>query len=727
MTERVTADEHADTNTGTTRRRFVTFLVAAPTLTVAGRWLGEGTARAQVANLSVPELDIAAALQPEVDAVTPLMRLRVTEDNRVVFEAPRAEVGQGINTAVAMLIAEDIDARLVDVDMPHSDARPELGAAQLTGASTTMRNMWGPARRLAAEARARLVTAAAQRWGLNADSLTTRDTHVFAPDGRSTSYGSLAVDARNVAVPAVSPLPKPVSEHTLVGTPTPRTDGKELITGRATYTLDVDVPGALPTVVARPPTIGGTVSAIDNAAQVRAMPGVVAVVTIPTGVAVVATTFHHAQQARAALSVSWGPGPIADLSDADIRGRLQNATDPLLAPSLLQSTVDGEFDFAFVNHGPLETNCAIADVRADSAEVWVASKIPPIAQTVVATGIGLPRPAVTVHPIRGGGSFGRKLYPDAALEAAQVSHRIGEPVKLLWTRDDDVKHGRMRPASHHKMRFLLTAGIVDSFENRSAAAQLDMDLTPFGVVLDAGIDLPTSGASFYHATQATPYKFGVTTKSLNEVQLDVPTAFWRSVYSGHNRAAEEIMVDRLASRLRKDPMRFRIDMASNAEAIEVLRQLKSRGNWGRSLPSGWAQGVGFHSEYNAHIGCLAEIDATNPDAPRVTRTVIVVDMGLVVNPAGAEAQFQGGVIDGITTILLAGNHITNGAVVESSYADFKVAKQANSPLEFEAHFLNTGRETGGAGELAVPAAAAAVANAYARATGTSPSRFPINF
>lgn len=708
------------------RRRFVTFLVAAPTLTVAARLLDGSAVGATMAGPT--EADLAQTLQPSVNAVALLLRLRVTEDNRVVFEVPRTEVGQGITTALAMLVADELDARLADVDVPLSDARAELGAAQLTGGSTSVRNMWDPVRKVAAEARARLVTAAANRWGLAAGALTTRDTAVHAPDGRSAAYGSLSVEAAKVVLPAVSANPKLVSALTMVGKSAPRVDGRSIVTGAAQYTLDLDVPGALPTVIKRPPTIGGKVGSILNGATVRAMPEVVAVAAVPSGVAVSARTFYHALKARDALQVSWTPGPLGTMSDSTITDRLHKAALPFALPPLGQSTVDGAFEFAFVSHAPMEVNCAIADVRADSAVIWCSSKAPNIAKTVVGAAIGIPETAITVHNIRGGGSFGRKIYADAAMEAAQVSKAIGEPVKLMWTRADDMKHGRMRPASFHRIRATMLAGTVLTFDNRSSAVQLDFDLTPFSAVIDPGFGgLPTAGAAFFATSQAVPYNLGVATSVLNEVPLPIPTGTWRSVYSGHNRAAEEIMIDRLAKATGKDPLQFRIDTLAAAEAKAVMQELRVRGGWGRTMPAGWAQGVGFHAEYDGHVGCLVEVNAANAGAPRVTKAVIVADIGRVVNPSGAKAQLLGATMDGISTILQAGNHISGGAVVESSFADFRYARQRNSPLVFDAHFVNLGRASGGAGELAVPAAAGAVANAYARATGKSPSRFPILF
>lgn len=701
------------------RRRFITFLVAAPTLTVAARLGIDLTA-------DTPAMAAKAATTSDPTTETDLGTtyvLRVTSGNRIVFESPKADVGQGISTALAMLIAEDLDARLADVTVDLADAANLSG--QSVGGSNSIRSAYNPVRELAAQARARLVTAAARRWSLPAATLTTRDTAVHAPDGRSASYGSLAADAATVTSPDVPATPKPASRHTVIGTPAAQREGRAIVTGAMPFGLDVAVEGALPTVVARPPTIGGTVKTVD-ASTARAMSGVVAVTTLPTGVAVSARTFHEAMKGRDALRVTWGPGPVDHVSDGTVNERLAQAIPPFASLPLLSNHVDGRFEFAFVNHAPMETNSATADVRPNSAVVWTSSKVPNSTRTEVARATGLPESAVTVHVMRGGGSFGRRLSFEAQVEAAQVSQALGRPVKLMWTREDDVRQGRMRPASMHRMRITYLAGQLVSFENLSSAVQLDFLGSP--VIDGIGIGgYPSIGSAFFAITQKTPYALGAEVKALNEVPLDFPTATWRSVYSGHNRAAEELMMERLATRLGRDPLALRIELARSEPAKALLRTLRAEGAWGRSLPSGWAQGVGYHEEYNARAGCLVEIDATTPAAPRVTKALVVADVGVPVNPRGLEAQFMGCVMDGIGTVLQAGNHIDSGRVRESSFADFRWPRQRHAPLQFSMRLMPSTGSIGGAGELAVPAAAAAVASAYGRATGSEPWRFPINF
>jgi isoquinoline 1-oxidoreductase subunit beta len=714
-----------------TRRRFLTYVVAAPVLTVAassaGALIAPGKAYAVVPSPPQPEniLDLGDVMVAATKQAQDLLVLEVTKDNRIVFRLPRAEVGQGITTALAIVVADEIDAHLVDVDVPLEEARQDLGTAQSTGGSSSVRSLWDPVRSIAAEARARLVTAAAKRWDLPANSLTTRDTAVWAPDGRSATYGSLTEAAAQVDDPAVSTDPKPSSEYRLIGTSTPRIDARSIVTGAAKYALDVDVSGAVPTVVIRPPTLKGKVKSYDASAALK-MPGVVAVTELPSGVAVSATTFHRALKARSAVDVTWGSGTVDGVSDADIEARLTAAIPPMTPAPPLTQRVDSTFEFAFVNHAPMEVGSAVADVRSGSAEVWVASKSPTGAQSAVAEAVGLSADEVTLHVVRGGGSFGRRIYYEPAVEAARVSKAIKRPVKLMWTRNDDMRHGRVRPRSHHQLRAVYAGGDVLTYEHRMSCVELDLGSGTGQALIDAGYVNPTIGTAFFNLSQSCPYNFGPVTESLNEVSYDMPTAAWRSVYSAQARTAEEILVDEIARAMGADPVATRRKFLKTAEARAVLDKVATEGKWGRTMSSGTAQGVALHAEYRSIAACLVEIDCQG-DKPRVTKAVMALDVGRQVNPSGLRAQAMGSLVDGISTVLLAGNHLDDGAFREGSYSDFKYARQADAPLSCDVYLLGGTGKPGGVGELCVPAAAGAVANAYARATGAKPRKFPINF
>lgn len=722
------------------RRRFLGYLVAAPTLTVAVRIGLDAVHTEQAA--AVATLPDIADLQDLGDVLilagTPtarLLRLTVNTNGSIVLELPRQEVGQGMTTTCALMVAEELDARLTDVQVPLSAARPALKFNQLTGGSNSTRSLYSPVRQAAAFARAQLVTAAGRRFGVAANTLTTANSVVRAPDGRTATYASLAAAAAGIRNPTVSTDPKDPEDFTVIGTPTTRIDVRDLVTGRAQFALDLPIPNAKPTMVRRPPTVNGTVISYDDTVA-RAMPGVIAITEIPTGVAVMAETFGQAEKARDALVVTWGPGPVADLSDSDITNRLNSALLPLTPAPPLVPVVNATFDFAFVSHAPMETLSAVADVRPDRAEVWAACKSPIIALQEVAAACNLPQGKVKFNVIRAGGSFGRRLFYDAPVEAAQISKKLGRPVKLLWSRSDDLRHGRARAATRHKLRAVLSPlsilpglrGVL-TFEHRVAMVQTDFShglgeaITAGGFALLPG---PVS-QSVFALTIDNPYDYGVVTRLLSEVDLGFNTASWRSVFSATVRTADEIMTDRIAKKLNRDPLEWRRSKLENARGKAVLDKLKTAGNWGRAMPPGHAQGMAYHEEYKSSNACMVEIDATDRLNPRVLKAVIVADPGLAINPRGLEAQLIGGLTDGISTALTAGLHVDDGAIREGSFTDFKYARQRNTPPVVEVHILPPTGEPGGGGELGVPAAAAAVANAYARATNTTRTRFPLNF
>ncbi|MCX4461946.1 molybdopterin-dependent oxidoreductase [Streptomyces sp. NBC_01340] len=693
------------------------YSLAASTLTVVAP-IGCDTSSAEdveptAAGMDGPSRVLATGADEE------MLVLEVTTANKVVVRLPRVEVGQGITTAVAMMIAEELDARLADVDIPLAEARAK--GNQYTGGSNSVSSLYGPARALAATARARLVTAAARRWHLPARSLRTRDTMVVAPDGRTATFGSLTAGAARIHRPDVSSKPKPASQHKVIGRPTGRIDARDIVTGKAKYAGDLEVAGAKPTVVARPPTLGGRLVSVDDRAA-RAMPGVHAVVKVGGGVAVVAESFHHAFKARDALRITWAPGPMASLSDAAIRSRLRAAVPSLGAAPRGSAQVEFEFEFAFVSHAPMEVLTAVADVRADRAEIWFSSQTPMDARESIASAIGLPKSKVRVNVVRGGGSFGRRLNYDAAIEAALISKAARRPVKLMWSRGDDIRHGRMRPASHHRIRASHAQGRVVAFGH--AMASVSESYVQQGLAAQGGVSTVAAGPL---PSDSGLYNFGRVSGDSGSVELAMPLGAWRSVDSGTMRAAEEIVVDEVAARLGKDPVAFRRGTLRSKAVKAVLDKVATAGSWGRRLPPGHAQGVAVHEEYGSCVACLVEIDATDPKNPRVTKVVMAADVGTAVNPRGLEAQLMGTAVDGISTVLRAGLHIDRGAVREGSFADFRYARQQHSPLRFEAHIMPSRREPGGAGELGVPAAAGAVANAYARATRTKPRRFPINF
>lgn len=705
------------------RRSFLTALVTGSTLMLVAR----PTASAEPA-------DRADQVLTALPADSNLVILEVRGDGSVHCALPRAEIGQGLTTSVAMLVADEMDLPLAKTVVSLARGRQELIGNHYTGGSNSIRSLWQPVRSIAATARARLLTAASNRWSVGVDALTIVDGVVTAPDGRSAHFGELASAAAdpNLRYDAVGP--KPDEDLALVGTPTNRQDARAIVTGRQTYTLDLDVPDAMPVVVRRPPTINGTVASVDEAA-LRAMPGVIDVAVVSTGVAIMARTFGYALAAKDAAVVTWNAGTIDDESTDSIQDRLRRSTPAFTGiggvarPALPgERRLNVDFDFAPVSHAAMETNSAVADVRADRADVWASMQLPNYAGQKIALALGIPLNKVTTHVMNGGGSFGRRLYLDGPLEAAVISRAMGRPVRLMWSRVDDMRHGRARPAVHTKFDAVLARGTVVSWEQRVAAVSTDFDGGFGDLVTDALAPSPLISQTLFHSTR-DPYSFTEgSIRTLVEVPIAMPTGSWRSVFSGTVRTAAEIMVDRVAAAMNADPLDLRLSTVNNDRHREVLRTLSTAGNWGADLGPGRAQGIGFHAEFRSSAAYLVEIDATDPELPRVRKAVIVVDVGHVVNPRSLEAQMIGCLMDGISTTLRAGLHYEQGLPLEGSYSQFHYARQRDSPPDVRVVIMPTGTENpGGAGELGVPAAAAAVANAYARATDTTPTSFPILF
>jgi isoquinoline 1-oxidoreductase beta subunit len=446
-----------------------------------------------------------------------------------------------------------------------------------------------------------------------------------------------------------------------------------------------------------------------------------------------------------ALEVSWNPGSVEGESDTTILAKLHKAEIPLVVPKVpvLAKTIDADFTFMFRSSAALEPNCAIADVHADHATIWAGLKSPIVAQGEIAKALGLPVGKVTVNVVTGGGSFGHKLFNDAALEAAKISRAMGKPVKLMWHRADEPRQGRVHPMCTSRIRATVLAGQVLTFEQRHTSVATDFG-HGLGDMITHNLDkLPTGlgnlgfAETIFTLTQELPYNFGVVTQLLNETDDRFNTGSMRNIYSPDVACANELVVDMLAKQLGRDPVEFRLAFLKNKRVKAVLKKVAEVGNWGRPMAPGTAQGVAIHSEYKGATAVLIEIDCRPetvnrkvPNAvtgPRVTKAVIAIDVGLPINPRGLEAQMMGGVSDGIALALTSSLHLQDGHFLEASWDNYFYTRQWNAPLDFQCIVMPpTTGDPGGAGEAGVAASVAATACAYARATGVVPTRFPIN-
>lgn len=601
-----------------------------------------------------------------------------------------------------MIIAEELALSVDMVDVTLAPPRPELIFNQLTGGSNTMESMFTPIWVAATIARGALLQAAQIELGANVSALVTKLGVVSAPGGASRTYGQLAAKAASSTTRPVTVTLKATSAYSVIGQGYGRVDARDIVTGKKAFTTDLQVPGALPTMVCRPPTLNGSPTAIRNLPVVLAMPGVTDVVMIDTGVAVRAATFGQCIDAVRALDVVWQGGPVEGHSDASVLARLKAAELPMTVPwvPIFTQTIDMRFESMFRSSAALEPNCAIADVRATSATVWAGLKSPIVAQKNIADALGMLQTNVTANVVTGGGSFGHRLYGDAALESAKISKAMGKPVKLMWHRADEPRQGRTHPMATSRIRATVLAGNVLTLEQRHSSIETDFS-HGLGERLTAMVaPLPTElgnlglAESIFELTQELPYNFGVVTQLLNEVDMGF-TGSMRNIYSPDVPCANELFIDQLGKKLGLDPLAVRLAFVKNAKARALLQKVAQVGGWGRSMPAGTAQGIALHAEYKGATAVLVEIDARpatvnrpirdGVTGPRVTKVVIAVDAGLVVNPVGLEAQMMGGVNDGIALALTTSNHLQAGAFLEASWDNYFYTRQGNNPARLRVH------------------------------------------
>lgn len=738
---------------GLTRRSLLAYTVSAPAMTVAAGFGASlavpGTAHAGGLPLTPPDTvdyyDVGDSLVQTSAPTMPLVSLTVGTDGRVKLDLPRLESGQGIATAAGMMVAEELDVPISMVDVTAADANPLLVFNQISGGSAAVRCFDTALPLLGAAARARLLLAAAQQWGVSSASLTVQAGTVISSDGRTATYGSLSAAASLLPLPT-GVVPKAASQYKVIGQRVGRLDARDIVTGKKKFTMDQDVPNAKPTMLRMPSQIRGTVVSVNNIGTVSAMPGVLAVVVIPSGgsivpnppgVAVMAETFGQAYAGAVALDITWGDGPLVGQSDATIQATLKASIAPLALPPLGALTVEGDFQFGAATHAPLEVECAIADVRADRAEIWAGLQTPIITQQSIALDLGLPQDAVKVHVVPSGGSFGRRLFWDPVQVATQVSKLTGRICKLMYHRTDDCRQTRLRPPQYHKVRATMLLGNVISYEQRIAAVRLDAR-HGFGEITTAAAGaLPTIVQQtvgnlgyeefFFKTMVSSPYNFGVSTKVLTPVPLAMNTVSYRSVHIQPARSVEEIIVDEIARAMGQDPLAFRLKYLRQDRAKAVLQAVATAGNWGRAMPPGCAQGIAVHQESRSFTASLVEIDCTDPSNARVTKAVIAIDVGKPINPSGIEAQVTGGLAEAIALVLNAGLTIKAGLPIESSYTNYRFTKMRDYPKSVQVIIMpNKGDATGGLGEVGLSGNSGAIANAYARATGIKPRKFPLN-
>ncbi|HEY2834547.1 MAG TPA: molybdopterin cofactor-binding domain-containing protein [Sporichthyaceae bacterium] len=703
------------------------------------------------------DYDFMDFMREQTRAVTPLLTLEMKPDGRVHFDMPRVEVGQSVESGVAQIIADQMEIAYDQVDVTLSKARFDLMDAQLTGGSSSLYSLWEPLRELSELTRQRLIGAAAKQWNTSPKNLRTNgEGFVLGPKGQRASYGSLvniAASAQNQFVGTLLNAALGPPKGGWIGKSVPRKDIREIVTGQKQFAMDLDIPGALPTMMCRPPTFNGTINKVNNMDQVKAMPGVQDVAVCQGThqsqvVAVRANTFGQCIDAVRALDVDWNVGSTGPVNSDDIMSKVAAVGLPM-EPALPGSEVyENSYTFQYRVSGPLEPNSAVADVREDSAEIWAASKIPGTPLAMTAEYLNLPLDKVTLNVIYGGGSFGTTLHGDRIMEAVYASKAIGKPVRLMWHRTDQVRFGRAHPGSVSHVRATKVGNSVTSYTQWHGSGCCDFTHSAGDIITGRMMKKDPShywGNTsvtdwFYQIVTSVPYNFGPTRTALTEAfTYDfLPTGPVRNVYSPDVAVARELLVEDLAEAFGMDGYQFRRAFAKNPSMVAALDAVAKRGDWGRTMPKGTAQAIAIHGEYKCQLACLMEIDyrpatiakkkAMGGIGPRITKAIFAGAMGIPVNPDACKAQFMGGMMDGIASAFAEALDYQDGLPLQGAWDDYGWTRQWDTPFESDYIVIDDGSLVpSGTGETGNGAGYAAAAIALQKALGKKITELPVFF
>ncbi|HEV8382976.1 MAG TPA: xanthine dehydrogenase family protein molybdopterin-binding subunit [Gemmatimonadales bacterium] len=669
--------------------------------------------------------------------------LQIDTDGTVTVTIDKSEMGEGNHTALAMIVAEELDADWSKVKVGALPDNPAGWSRRMsTGGSTSVRTSWDILRKAGATARAMLVAAAARAWGAEPAACSTANG-VVSHTGTShrLTYGELAQKAASIPIPENPPLKDP-KDFRLIGKRTHRLDTPSKVNGTAQFGIDVRVPGMLIASVERSPVFGGKVQSFDPA-RAKAMPGVRHVVQLEgtpwmgtggawgvgteSGVAVVADTYWQAVEGRRALQITWDEGPAASLGDipaklaalaAQTGATARKDGDAAAALAAAAKKIEAVYTVPFLHHATMEPMNCTAHVRADGCDVWAPTQNQTRAQEVAAEAAGLPKEKVRIHTTLLGGGFGRRLESDFVVEAVRLSKAVNAPVKVIWSREDDTKHGFYRPATYNR----LTAGLDG--QNKPVAWTHHIVAPPillkFGP-LENGID-----RTLIDGASDVPYAFP--NVFVDQVAADlpaIPLGFWRSVGASQNAFVVESFMDELAALAGRDPYEFRRELLqAKPRHLRTLELAATKAGWGTPLPAGRARGIALAEWEPTTCAEVAEVSVAPDGTVRVHRVVCAVDCGPVVNPDTLEAQMQGGVVFGLSAALYGEITIENGRVKQGNFTDYPVLRIPEMPV-VEVYTVPSTDSLGGIGEPSVPPTAPAVCNAIFAATGKRIRRLPI--
>ena len=663
--------------------------------------------------------------------------VRVDGSGAVTLVMPMVEMGQGSYTSMAMLLAEELEVGLDQVRIEHAPPNDALYAngllhIQTTGLSSTIRAFWTPLRQAGAVGRTLLVQAAATRWGVDPSSCRAQSATVLHPaSGRKATYGELADAAAALPVPARESVPlKQAKEFKLIGTAARRIDTPDKVTGRTQFGIDAKIPGMKVAAIAISPAFGGKPKSL-NATAARSVKGVRQVVSTDEAVAVIADHTWAARKGLKAAAIQWDDGPNGNVGNAAIVRQLQEASehpgavahtsgDVAKALAGAAQRIDAVYQMPFLAHAAMEPmNCTV-HAHKDRIDIWVGTQAPTLTQMMVAKLTGLPQDAIRVHNYYLGGGFGRRLDVDGTLHAVKVAQQVNGPVKVVWSREEDIQHDMYRPYYYDR----ISAGLDDSgkpiaWSHRIAGSSVMARYVP--PLFRNGLD-----PDAVEAAAETPYAFpNMHVEYVRVEPPGIPTAFWRGVGATHNVFVVESFVDELAHAAKQDPLSYRRALMTNPRALSVLNLAAEKAGWGEPLPKGRGRGISVQHAFGSYLSQVAEVEIASDGSARVHRVVCAVDCGMFVNPDTIAQQVEGGTLFGLTAALYGAITVKNGRVEQGNFNDYRPMRIDESPM-VETHLVKSTEAPGGFGEAPTAAIAPAVTNAIFAVTGKRIRTLPID-
>ncbi|WP_316162382.1 xanthine dehydrogenase family protein molybdopterin-binding subunit [Bradyrhizobium sp. SZCCHNRI20481] len=671
---------------------------------------------------------------PDGAAFAPNAYIRIDGTGQVTLIMPQVEMGQGIYTAVATILAEELDANLSQVALEHAPpdeklyTNPLLGL-QATGGSTSVRAFWTPLRKAGAATRAILVRAAADQWHVAPESCSTiNGAVVHKESGRQMGYGDLLDAAKKIAVPGDVALKDP-KDFVLIGKPLKRLDTTDKVNGKTIYGIDTMMPGLKFATLAQCPVFGGKVVNVEDEGA-RKIAGVQQIIALDDLVAVVGDHMWAAKRGLEALDITWDEGANANVSSKDIWEHLRAASEGegVVAKSVgdvtnvlyFGETYDASYEMPFLAHATMEPlNCTV-HVTPTSCDIWVGTQIIARARSVAAKATGLPEEMVTIHQHLLGGGFGRRLEVDMIATAVRIGGEVDGPVKIVWTREEDVQHDIYRPVYRDSISARMSGEKVIALKYRVAGSSVIARFLP--PAFNQGIDIDAVDSAV-----DTPYDIpNVQVEYVRVEPAAVPTGFWRGVGPNNNVFAIECFMDELARKANKDPVAFRRDMLGKTPRIRhVLDLAAEKSLWGQPLPPRVGRGVSVQPTFNTSIATVVEAEVDTGGDVYIRRVTLAVDCGLAVNPDTVVAQVEGGMIFGLTAALYGEITLEKGRVQQSNFHDYRMLRIDQAP-KIDVHLVKSGEAPGGIGEAAVVGGPPALRNAIYAATGVALRRLPID-